>query len=121
MNNVTDVEKSESIKSFQSTINKLENANAQMTKKGANITLTTKRLKALYIGLAILDFVWNKRPHGHKQEEIIVARNVLAGLLPSIKSSYDKAREGSPQKTLLQRRIRSLELAIQATDDQSDR
>lgn len=89
-----------------------------MTMKGANITLTTKRLKALYIGLATLEYVWNKRSHQYNQEEIEAARNVLAGLFPSIKSSYDKAREGSPQKTLLQRRIKSLELAIQAIDEQ---
>lgn len=120
MEYVTEEEKLESIKSLQSTISKLENANAQMTKKGANITLTTKRLNALYIGLAILEFAWNKRPHQYNQEEITAARNVLAGLFPTIKSSYDKAREGSPQKTLLQRRIKSLELAIQVIDEQSD-
>lgn len=120
MEYVSDVEKLESLKSFQSTIGKLENANVQMTKKGANVTLTTKRLKALYIGLAMLEFVWNKRTHPYNQEEITAARNVLAGLVPTVKSSYDKARESSPQKTLLQRRIQSLELAIQAMDEQSD-
>lgn len=117
---ISDVEKLESIKSFQSTIRKIENAHAQMTRKGANITLLTKRLKALYIGLAILEFNWNQRPHHYSQEEIAAARNVLTGLFPSIKSSYDKAKAGSPQRTLLQRRIKSLEFAIHAIDEQSD-
>lgn len=120
MEYVSDVIKLESKKSFQSTISKLENAHAQMTQKGANITLITKRLKALNIGLAMLEFVWNQRPHHFNQEEIAVARNVLSGLFPSIKSSYDKAKEGSSQRTLLQRRIKSLELAIQAIDEQSN-
>ncbi|MGG3280145.1 hypothetical protein [Paenibacillus solani] len=118
MEYISDLEKLESIKSFQSTISKLENAHAQMTQKGANITLITKRLKALYVGLAILENVWNQKPHQYNEEEIAVARNVLAGLYPSIKSSYDKAKAGSPQRTLLQRRIKSLELAIQAIDEQ---
>ncbi|MCQ4088428.1 hypothetical protein [Saccharibacillus sp. JS10] len=120
MENVTDAEKLESIQSFHSTIRKLENAKAQMTEKGANITLVTKRLQALYVGLSVLELVWNKTPHSYNQEEITAARNVLAGLLPSVNSSYDKAKEGSPQKTLLQRRIKSLELAIQAIDELSN-
>lgn len=91
-----------------------------MTQKGVNITLIKKRLNALYIGLAILENVWNQRPNHYNQEEIAVAHNILARLIPSIKSSYDKAKAGSSQRTLLIRRIKSLELAIQAIDEQSD-
>ena len=117
MEYVSDVEKSESIKSFQSTISKSENALDQMTQKGASITLIKKRLKALYIGLAILENVWYQRPHQYNQEDVAEARNVLAGLFPTIRTSYVKAKEGSPQRTLLKRRIKSLELAIQAIDE----
>lgn len=46
MENVSNAVKLESIKSFQSTIGKLEKALTQMTEKGANTTLVEKRYKA---------------------------------------------------------------------------
>lgn len=117
MENVSNADKLESIKSFQSTIRKCENALAQMTQKGANTTLLEKRLKALYIGLAMLENVWNQKPHHYTQEDLAEARNVLNGLFPSIENIYAKSKAGSPQRTLLERRIKSLELAVQAIDD----
>ncbi|GAB0167777.1 hypothetical protein LSPCS325_12140 [Lysinibacillus sp. CTST325] len=114
MDNVSNVEKSESIKSLQSTISKLENALSQMTQKGANTTLVKKRLKAVCIGLAVLENVWNQSPHYYSQAELADARNVLTGLFPSIENVYVKSKAGSPQKTLLERRIKALELAVQA-------
>jgi len=119
MENVSNVEKLESIKSLQSTISKLENALFQMTEKGANTTLVKKRLKAVCIGLAMLENVWNQSPHHYTKEDLAVARNVLAGLLPSIENIYMKSKVGSPQRTLLERRIKALELAVQAIDDHS--
>ncbi|MFY0759505.1 hypothetical protein AB1K32_11550 [Metabacillus dongyingensis] len=120
MENVSNVDKLESIKSFQSTIGKSEKALAQMTQKGANTTLIKKRLKALYIGLAMLENVWNQRPHHYTQEDLAEARNVLTGLFPSIENIYAKSKAGSPQRTLLERRIKALELAVQAIDDLSN-
>lgn len=43
-----------------------------------------KRLKAVCIGLVVLENVWNQESHQYSQEELADARNVLAGLLPSI-------------------------------------
>jgi hypothetical protein len=120
MENVSNVNKLESIKSFQSTISKSENALAQMTQKGSNTTLLKKRLKALYIGLAMLENVWNQRPHHYTQEDLAEARNVLTGLFPSIENIYAKSKTGNPQRTLLERRIKALELAVQAIDDLSN-
>lgn len=120
MENVSDVNKLESIKSFQSTIRKSEKALAQMTQKGANTTLLKKRLKALYIGLAMLENAWNQTPHHHTQEDLAEARSVLTGLFPSIESIYAKSKTGSPQRTLLEKRIKALELAVQAIDDLSN-
>ncbi|MNJ57090.1 hypothetical protein D3C77_526650 [compost metagenome] len=120
MKNISNAVQLESIKSFQSTISKCENALAQMTQKGANTTLIMKRLKALYIGLALLEHVWNQRPHDYTQEDIAEARHVLTGLFPSIENSYAKSKAGSPQRTLLERRMKSLELAVQAIDDLSN-
>ncbi|MFJ8265695.1 hypothetical protein [Peribacillus asahii] len=120
MENVSNIDKLESIKSFQSTIRKLEKTLATMTQKGANTTLVKKRLKASYIGLAMLENVWNQRPHHYTLEDLAEARNVLTGLFPSIENSYVKLKAGSPQRTLLERRIKALELAVQAIDDFSN-
>ncbi len=57
MENVSNVDKLEAIKSLQSTISKLENALSQMNQKGTNTTLVKKRLKAVCIGLAMLENV----------------------------------------------------------------
>ncbi|MFF2797002.1 hypothetical protein [Lysinibacillus xylanilyticus] len=112
MENVSNVEKLESIKSLQSTIRKLENALSQMTQKGANTTLVKKRLKAVCIGLAMLE----KSPHHYTQEDLAEARIVLTSLFPSIENIYLKSKAGSPQRTLLERRIKALELAVEAID-----
>lgn len=119
MNTLSNEDKLESIKSFQSTISKTEKALAQMTEKGANTALIKKRLKAFYIGLAILEHHWNQKPHHYTQEDLAEARNVLTGLFPSIKSIYAKSKTGSPQRTLLERRMKAFELAIQGIDDLS--
>ncbi|HGE5781590.1 TPA: hypothetical protein ACGGHE_003530 [Bacillus pseudomycoides] len=121
MENVSNVDKLESIKSLQSTISKLENALSQMTQKGANTTLVKKRLKAICIGLAMLENVWNQRTYHYTQEDIAEARNVLTDLLPSIENIYDKSKAGSPQRTLLERRIKALKLAIQGIDNFSNK
>ncbi|MBO0587492.1 hypothetical protein [Sporosarcina sp. E16_8] len=120
MENISNVVKLESIKSFQSTISKSEKALASMTQKGANTTLLNKRLKAIYIGLAILENVWNKKTHHYTLEDLAEARDVLTGLFPSIENTYVKSKAGSPQRTLLERRIKALELAVQAIDDFAD-
>lgn len=117
MENVSNEDKLEAIKSLQSTINKLENALSQMTQKGANTTLVKKRLKAVYIGLAMLESSWNQRPHQYAPEDLAEARNVIIGLFPSIENSYAKSKAGSPQRTLLARRIKALELAAHAIED----
>lgn len=114
MDHVSNEMKLESIKSFQSTIAKTEKALAQMMDKSANTTVIKKRLKAFNIGLAILEHIWNQKLHSYTKEELAEARNVLAGLLPSIEKIYARSKMGSPQKTLLQRRITAMELAIQA-------
>ncbi|WP_339843947.1 hypothetical protein MKY42_18975 [Paenibacillus sp. FSL W7-1088] len=117
MENVSEEEKLLSIQAFQSTIRKSENALTNLTQKGNNTTLLNKRLNALNIGLAMLETVWNQEAHQYTKEELAEARNVLNGLFPSLENSYSKSKAGSPQKTLLRRRIKAFELAVQAMDD----
>lgn len=119
MENVSQKEQMESTESFESTIRKSEKALAQMIGKGANTTLVKKRLNALRIGLAVLENTWYQKPYSYTLEELAEARNVLSGLFPSLEDMLVKSKEGSPQKTLLKRRIRSLELAVEVIDDLS--
>lgn len=121
MEHLTEIIKAESLKSFRSTIRKSENALSNMTEKGANTTLVSKRLQALRIGLAVLEQVWDEKSHSYSPEDIAEARILLAGLLPSIEGIYDKSKPGGPQKTLLGRRIKSLELAIEIMKDSNGR
>jgi hypothetical protein len=121
MDNASSLVQLDSIKSLKSTISKLENALSQMTQNGVNTTVVKKRLKAVSIGLAMLEYFWNQRPHHYTQEDVAEARIVITSLFPSIKNSYAKSKVGSPQKTLLERRIKALELAVQAIDDLSAR
>lgn len=88
-----------------------------MTSNGANTTLVKKRLKAVHIGLTMLESAWNLSPHLYTQEDLAEARNVITGLLPSIENSYAKSKTGSPQRTLLERRMKALELAVHAIDE----
>lgn len=121
MDNISDVDKLELIKSFQSTIRKLEKSLDTMTKKGANTTLVKKRLEANNIGLTVLENSWNQKPHQYTKKDLVEANKVLTGLFPSIESSYAKLKAGSsPQRTLLERRIKALELAVQAIDELSN-
>lgn len=117
MESTTRAQQIESIQSFESTIRKCETALVQMSVKGSNTTLLEKRLNALTIGLAILEHVWHGAPFDCSGDELAETRHVLSGLLPSVKTLYAKSKDGSPQKTLLERRIRSLELAIRAIDE----
>lgn len=117
MENVSEEDKLQSIQAFRSTIRKSESALANLTQKGKNTTLLKKRLNALNIGLAMLETVWNQEAHHYTKEEFAEARNVLIGLFPSLENSYNKSKAGSPQKTLLRRRIKAFELAVQVMDD----
>lgn len=116
METISDADKLESIKSFQSTISKSEKALAQMAQKGATTGLVKKRLQAFYIGLAVLENVWDQKPHPYTQVELAEARHVLVGLVPSIERIRAESKAGSPQRTLLERRMKALELAVQAID-----
>ncbi len=116
MQSVSQERQTLSIKSMQSTLSKLENAYKNMTEKGLNTALVQKRWDAVKIGLNSLENAWQGTEFSYEEETILEARNVLVDILPSIEKQYEKANDGSSQKTLLERRITSTELAIDALD-----
>ena len=106
-----------SIKSLESTFNKLSNAYKSMTAKGSNTTLVKKRRNAVKIGLESLKDAWNEGDFSYNEESILTSKGVLQSLLPSIEKQIAKAKEGSSQKTLNERRLTALKLAIQSLEN----
>ena len=106
-----------SIKSLESTFNKLSNAYKSMTAKGSNTNLVKKRLNAVKIGLESLKNVWNEGGFSYDNESILTSKGILQSLLPSIEKQIVKSKDGSSQKTLNERRIVALKLAIQSLDN----
>ncbi|RLQ94513.1 hypothetical protein [Falsibacillus albus] len=106
-----------SIKSLESTFNKLSTSYKSMTEKGLNTSLVQKRRDAVKIGLESLKGTWNGEDFSDDEETVLTSKEVLHGLLPSIKSQLEKAKEGSSQKTLIERRLTALELAIESLEN----
>ena len=106
-----------SIKSLESTFNKLSNAYKSMTIKGSNTNLVKKRRNAVKIGLDSLKDAWNEGDFSCDEESILTSKGVLQSLLPSIEKQIAKAKEGSSQKTLNERRLTALKLAIQSLEN----
>ena len=117
MRDIPETVRTESVQSLQSTIRKTEKGLAQMNEKGANTPLIEKRLHAMRIGLAVLESTWNRQPYPYGKEALSKARDVLRGLIPSVEKAYANSKSASPQRRLLERRLKSLELAIRAIDD----
>lgn len=111
--NLNDTTKQQSIEAFESAIRKSESALAKMKDKNANTVLLEKRLKALYVGMAVLDEKWNQKTHTYTGLELEMARGILAGILSSIKDVHKTIKKESPQSTLIQRRIKAIEIARQ--------
>ena len=88
-----------------------------MTEKGSNTTLVKKRRNAVEIGLASLKDAWNGEGFFYDEEIILTSKDILQSLLPSIEKQIAKAKEGSSQKTLNERRLTALKLAIQSLEN----
>ena len=119
MENPSPIVQRQSKEAIKSAISKSQKALIQMTGKGANTTVIEMRLKALEMGLAVLDQTWNGQPVAYTLQELAESRVVLFGLLPALEKAYAKSKPGSPQKTLLARRLKAMELTLQAMDKYS--
>lgn len=104
----------EAIASFASTIRKLEKACNTMDIHHSSIAIAKQRLEASRIGLAVIQ---DPSKVAYSYAELSIARDILSALLPTIIRSRDSLGNAKPQHTLLERRIRSLELAIGLLDE----
>lgn len=105
------------IKSLESTYNKLSNAYKSMREKGSNTTLVKKRRDAIKVGLESVKDGWNDVDSFYPKEEILQSKDILQSILPSIEKQIAKAKDGSPQKTMNERRITALKLAIESLEN----
>lgn len=103
-----------SIQSLKSTFNKLSHAYQSMLEKGANTTLVKKRRDAVKIGLESLKGDRHGEDFSSNKQDIKKSKEVLESLIPSLEKQIAKAKEGSPQKTLNERRLTALQLAIES-------
>ncbi|WP_031547087.1 MULTISPECIES: hypothetical protein [Bacillales] len=106
-----------SIKSLESTLNKLSNAYNSMIEKGSNTTLVKKRRNSVKIGLESLKDAWEKGEFSYDEEDILTSKDILQGIIPSIEKQIAKAKEGSSQKTLNERRLTAIKLAIESLEN----
>lgn len=116
---VHEKEREESLRAVRSAVGKTRKALAKMNPDRSSSRLAAGRLRALSSGLEGLECVWNGEAFQGNREEIIRDREVLANLIPSIREIGKRFPEGSPQHTLIRRRVRALELAIQALTELS--
>ncbi|WP_270181292.1 hypothetical protein [Alkalihalobacillus sp. CinArs1] len=105
-----------SIKSLESTYNKLSNAYKSISEKGSNTTLVLKRLNAVEIGIKSLKDNWNSEGFFYDEEPIRNSKEVLEGIIPSIEKQIERAKKGSAQKTINERRLTALKLAIESLE-----
>lgn len=117
METVNEETQDRSIKSLESTLNKLSNAQKSMAAKSSSTTLVEKRRNAIKVGLASVKGIWNRGDFSYEEDSILTSKEILQNLLPSIEKQIAKAKEGSAQKTLNERRLTALELAIQSLRD----
>ncbi|TDL32925.1 hypothetical protein E2R51_09690 [Jeotgalibacillus sp. S-D1] len=106
-----------SITSLESTFNKLSNAYRSMTEKGSNTTLVKKRQNAVGIGIETLKSTWNGGDFCYDKETILTSKEVMQEMIPSIEKQIAKAKESSSQKTLIERRLTALKLAIESLEN----
>jgi predicted nucleic acid-binding Zn-ribbon protein len=104
----------QSIKALESTLNKLTRSYHTMSQKGANTTLVQKRMKAVQVGLDSLKKSLKGEQFPYDEHEVSTSIHVLQSLIPSIEKQITNASEQSSRKTLADRRLRALHLAIQS-------
>lgn len=106
-----------SIKSLESTFKKLSNAYKSMTEKGSNTTVVKKRRDAVKVGIESLKGTWYGETFIYEKEVIITSKEILERVMPSIEKQIANAKEGSSQKTINERRITALKLAIDSLEN----
>jgi hypothetical protein len=134
MKQFTPEEQQQSIEAFRSIIRKSKNALARMKpgtpqtnlldkrlKAGTPQTnLLDKRLKAVRIGEDVLQARWEDKELVVSKDELLMAKEVLEGLLLMLPPFIEKTKPGSGQRTYIERRIKAFQIAVSYLDDEAN-
>ncbi|ARK23344.1 hypothetical protein SporoP37_00645 [Sporosarcina sp. P37] len=102
------------IRSLESTLHKLSTAYESMTEKGSNTALVKMRRDAVKTGLESLRCDWNAEEFICDDEIMLTSIKTLQGIVPSIEKQLVKAKDGSSQKTLNERRLTAINLSVES-------
>ncbi|KMK92672.1 hypothetical protein [Rossellomorea marisflavi] len=103
-----------SLNSLESTYRKLSNAYESMEGKGANTTLVKMRRDAIKAGIDSLRSDWYGNNFSYERDVIATSQQTMEDIFPSIHKQLAKAKDGSSQLTLNERRLTALDLAIES-------
>jgi len=117
MKNLTAEKKQQSIEAFHSIIRKSEKALAHLKADAPQTKLLEKRLNAARIGLNTLLAQWEGQEFDVGRTDLIEAKKGLEDLLSTLPSYFEKAKEGSGQRTYISRRIEAFHVAIYYIND----
>jgi hypothetical protein len=116
----TPEEQEQSIEAFRSVIRKSENALARMKPGTPQTILLEKRLNAARIGEDVLHARWEDKELVVSKDELLMAKEVLKGLLLMLPSFLEKTKPGSGQRTYIERRIKAFQTAVSYLDNESN-
>ncbi|MEI2666269.1 hypothetical protein [Rossellomorea sp. LJF3] len=118
MEQVTPEEQQQLIEAFRSIIRKSENALARMKPGTPQTNLLEKRLKAARIGEEVLHACWEGKELVVSKDELLMAKEVLKGLLLMLPSFLEKTKPGSGQRTYIERRIKAFQIVVSYLDEE---
>lgn len=121
MNTEVEYLRSMAVESLESTLHKLNRSLESIRKQGASTTLVQKRVLAVHVGLASLENDWFKRDFMFDEATIEASRDALRIIASAVERQTTSAHRHSSQKTLMDRRRKALELAIQSLNKRLDR
>ncbi|UXH44047.1 hypothetical protein N5C46_20805 [Rossellomorea vietnamensis] len=116
----TPEEQQQLIEAFRSIIRKSENALARMKPGTPQTNLLEKRLKAARIGEDVLHARWEDKELVVSKDELLMAKEVLKGLLLMLPSFLEKTKPGSGQRTYIERRIKAFQTAVSYLDNEGN-
>jgi predicted RNase H-like nuclease (RuvC/YqgF family) len=121
MNTVSEDQRNMVVKSLESTLHKLKRSLESMKEQGSSTTLVRKRLLAIQVGLASLENDWFTQDFMFDEATIEASLETLKRIASAVERQTTSAHRHSSQKTLIDRRRKALELAIQSLNKRLDR
>jgi hypothetical protein len=114
--NATTEQREHSIAAMESAIRKSESCLVSMSESAPARSGLQKRLAACKIGLGAMHAEWDDAPLAYDADETLAAKLTIQKMLAQLPKHYEKAKEGSPQRTTIARRMMAFKYAIEFLD-----